>query len=38
MYAEVAFEDHLMDDTTLINPELPKVIGNKTHFNHLEVC
>ena len=38
MYAEVAFEDHLMDDTTIIDPELTKVIRKKTHFHHLEVC
>ena len=40
MYAEVVFEDNLLDeyDATIVDPELPKEVGNKTHFHHLEVC
>ena len=38
MCAEVEFEDNLWDDATIIDPELPKEVGNKTHFHHLEVC
>ena len=38
MYVEVVFEDNLLDDATIINPELPKEVENKTHFHYLEVC
>ena len=29
MYAEVVFEDNLLDDVIIINPELPKEAENK---------
>ena len=35
MYAEVTFKYHLLDDTKIIAPELPKEIGNKTHFHYV---
>ena len=40
MYAEVVFEDNLLDGygATIIDPELPKEVRNKTHFHNLEVC
>ena len=39
MYAKVCFDDHLMDDTSIINPELPEKIqeNSKSHFCQLEV-
>ena len=36
-YVEVHFQDHLIDHTYNINPELPEAIQEKSHFHQLEV-
>ena len=36
-YVEIHFQDHHIDDTYIINPELPESIQEKSHFTQLEV-